>query len=265
MAPLLYDRLNLRELPTGRRVFAARQVERVAQDLGADAVAEAARAVVVHDTQTLEYEARWNEARGHSSRARGQARQVDAAADALIGGMYQVAQGQLTSPDETTAEAAASYLEAVHPLGLAAATNQRFEDQLGWMRTMLERFGGPLSDAVDTLRLDTHVTRLGELADELEVELSKSEDTIAFDTVRQARKAGHELLATLVFQILSTYPDDADTRGRLMAEIDRQNNLVGQAYRESGHPDDVDPDTGQPLSDEAPDPDGEAQPEPTAG
>lgn len=262
MSDLLFDRLTLRKLPTGRRAFACARAKQQADALGEADIAAAAQACVDHDTHTLELEAQWDEVRGLRSQARGDTGELDAEADALIKGMFKIADGQTSSPTPAKAAAAKTYLDAVHPLGLAPTINQAYEDQLAWMRTMIERFNGPLASAVAALGMDDHAGRLEPLADEYAAELSKNDDSVTFDEVREARIEGLELLAKLVFEIMATTSDDPQKRDKLMAEIDRQDELVAKAYRENRYPKDIDPQTGEPVGDADADV-VEPEPEPT--
>lgn len=247
MADSLFDRLDMRHLPTGRRTFSANHVLRIAEGVSDEEIAQAARACVEHDLGTLEMEAQWDETRGQSSTARGEARRIDGEIDALLSSTHQIAKGQLTHPRTEVAEAAQSYLDAVFPLGLGEVLNQQFEDELGWLKAMSRRFTGPMADVVSTLNFADHIARLDELVEAFETELAKHENPISFDEVKEARRQGDELLARLVFKIMSKYADDPEMRSKLMAEIDRQNKLVGEAFRHNNYPTDIDPDTGEPV------------------
>jgi hypothetical protein len=253
----IFDYLTSRQLSTGRRLFAVKAVRAPAEGYGDAFIVKKCDASLAFDEETLRLEMAYRTGRSLDSTARGRAAEVDAEIDELLGGIYSIAEGQAVGED-ATAKKAASFLPAVFPEGLGALTGTTFEEQLAQIEALLKRFDGDLAATVDALGMRRHADGLAVLAPQFRVELEKEVDAdVSYADVKKARIEGLNKFAAVVFAVLATYDgDSAEHRARrdeLLSEYHRQNALITEAYRRNRRLGDVDPDTGEPIEDEASD------------
>lgn len=253
----LFDYLESRQLPTGRRTFVLQRMLAAAEELGADEIADACEEAIDGARETMQLELGYDRAKSKKSTARGNAKQLDEQADAQLGAMYKIADGHTVGPDDDDiVEMAGEFLEEVFPLGVGAVIHQEYEQQLATMEALLGRFSGDLGTHVDELNLTRQVQRVAEIVPAYRAELEQEEDEeVTYAQVKAARMRGLDEMAALVFLVLARYPGIADVderqqREKLLAEFHRQNEFVARAYRRNRRPEDIDPDTGEPLDDD---------------
>jgi hypothetical protein len=255
----LFDYLTSRQLPTGRRTFAVKAVRKAAEGYGdADIVAHC-DASIAFDAEVLQLEMNYHRGKTFGSTARGEASVYDQKIDALFGGIYGVAQGQMVGED-ATAKMAGAFLKSVFPAGLAGLVKLEFEEQLARMDLLVKRFDTDLSGDVDTLGVRRHVDGVKALMPRLRAELQKETAAkVSYADVKNALIEGLDKFAAVVFAVLSTYDGDSaqdrERRGNLLAEYHRQNDAVADAYRRHEPVKDVHPDTGEPLAEDETDQD----------
>ncbi|QDG54345.1 erythromycin esterase family protein [Persicimonas caeni] len=251
----LFDFLKSRQLPTGRRMFVAQAMRQVAEELGDTELVADCDASLAVDGDTLNVEQNYKRSKSQSSNARGRAMEVDADIDRVLSGMHAVAEGQSVGED-VTADQARTFLVEAFPEGLFALVTQSFEEQLANMNVLLERFDNDLAAHVDAIGVRRHADKLADLVVEFRAELEKdSRQQVSYADVKNARAKGLEQFAHLIFRALAAHGTDAETRDRLLAEFQRQNEIVADAYRRNRPVEDIDPETGEPVADDTVDDD----------
>ncbi|TDP77660.1 hypothetical protein [Bradymonas sediminis] len=258
----LFHLLNMRQMPTGRRVFVMRKIRAAAESLGATEIVDRCDEALAWDAQTMDMELAYLSDKGQESRARGEAQRFDQQIDARLAAMAAIAQASTVGEaGDPVVEAAHRFMAEVFPLGVAALTQLSFEEQLAAVDRLLGRFVAPgdLAAAVDQLGLRRYVTHLGPLVARFRQELeAESVARVTFDKLESARARGRDLLAGVVFLAAATYyrrtPDDTAARNALLHELYRQDALLGEAFRRGRKVVDIDPETGlvQPVGDAPP-------------
>lgn len=246
----LFPYLQMRRFPPGRRVFTLEQMRVVAEEHSPSLLPLIDKAIA-HDRHTLKLEGLWSRTRGDTSTSRGEATVIDAKIDRTLGAMESIAKGQQVGPkDDAVAEAATKFIKAVFPLGVQAVTQKPFEEQLGALRTLLDLFDDELAEPVKLIGVDRHVTQLRPLVEQFGQELALSKTPhVTWDVVSAAQREGQELLAEVVVVVLGTHhertPETTAIREELLAEYNRQDALLREAFRRQRRPLDVNPDSGE--------------------
>jgi len=258
----LFHLLNMRQMPTGRRVFITRKMRKAAEALGATEIVDRCDEALAWDQKTMEMELAYLSDKGQVSRSRGEAQRFDQQIDARLAAMAAIAQASTVGDEaDPVVQAAHGFMAEVFPLGVAALTQLSFEEQLAAVEQLLGRFVAPggLAAQVDQLGLRRYVTHLVPLVERFRQELeAESVARVTFDQLESARAQGRDLLASAVFLAAATYyrrtPADTQARNRLLHELYRQDELLSRAFRRGRMVVDIDPDTGveQPVSDAAP-------------
>ena len=250
----LFDFLNSRQLPTGRRIFAMKAIRRAAEDFGEPGIVARCERSIAGEQEMLRLEMAYREGRSFASRARGLASEYDREIDAIWAGMQGIAQGHQVL-EGAVAQQATDLLKQVFPDGLAGLVNQPFEAQLAEMDILLERFDAPTGDLaghINTLGLRRLVDMLRVLVPKFRAELeADAAAKVTYEQVKSARLDCLDRFASVVFMVLNTYATDSaqdvERRAACLAEYHRQNASVVEAYRRQSRVPDVDPETGEPL------------------
>lgn len=251
----IFDYLRSRQLPTGRRIFVLKAVQKVAADYGLNDLEEQCDKAIADDEKTLELERRYKrQQKQPASRGRGDAAGVDRVIDGLLGAMHAIADGQAFGDDET-AKKARHFLAEVFPVGLGGLVRLPFEEQLAVEENLLKRFAGDLEETVRLLGLERHVAHLKELVPEFRAELERSPDkVVTYEDIRKARAAGLDRFAAVVFRVLAENGGSSraqrEQRQTLLAEYHRQNDIIARANRNSRGVVDIDPETGEEMNEE---------------
>lgn len=258
MAPgSLFPYLQMRRFPTGRRIFTLEQT-RVVADKHLPTLLPLIDQAIAHDRNTLRLEGLWSRTRGDTSTSRGEATVIDAQIDRTLVAMETVAKGQQVGPKgDLVADAATRFLKAVFPLGVQAVTQKPFEEQLGGLKMLVELFDGELEKDVKLIGVERHLAQLKPLMEQFEQQLALTKTPhITWDVVSAAQREGQELLAEVVVVILGAFHarNSATTsvREELLAEYNRQDALLREAFRRQRRPLDVNPDTGEEVDTELP-------------
>ena len=251
--PSILPYLELRVLPTGRRIFVLQDIRSVAMALGMTKLVEEVDEAIAQARSCLRLEAQWNSGKVDTSEARGEAMVVDARIDKLVGEIHQVvAAFDSGEKDDPQAVSAAKLRKAVFPQGPGAVTTLTFEEQLGSLDTMLESFEGELAEDVTRLSLTSKVKKLRPLVDQFRAELEKKKpSTLSWDEVSAAQQEGQVRLGDVIVEILAANkardPETVSRRTQLLSEYERQAQLVFEAQRRQRRVLDVHPDTGEEL------------------
>src|SRR5690554_7576566 len=73
----LFHLLNMRQMPTGRRVFITRKMRKAAEALGATEIVDRCDEALAWDQKTMEMELAYLSDKGQVSRSRGEAQRFD--------------------------------------------------------------------------------------------------------------------------------------------------------------------------------------------
>jgi len=258
MVGSLQQYFNLYQFPTGRRLFAMRQVAEVAREAGVPQIAELAQSAVKQDLKTAELEAAWRRSRAKTEGKRKRANDLDGQLDRTLGGMArQLGALVHTFGDQPIGPRASALLGHLFPEGAAAITTMSYENELAASEVILEDLTGPHANDAAALNLAPFVERLRTLLPEFRESL-KQETTreVSYDEVRQARATGQETMLRVVAKILGDFPgssaEDVQTRQSLLGPAMNQNRRIAEAFSRRRPVGDVNPETGE----EEPEPEG---------
>jgi hypothetical protein len=242
--------LNLYELSAGRRVFAANQVARRAQELGLAPIASAAEQVAAQGREALSLETRWREAR--TAPVSPDAVRLDKALDRAIGALHDVIQAHRAGfAEESPVRKSADILAGrLFPDGARAIVTLSFPEEIVRIEQLVALANAELREEVARIGATALVQQVSELVGGLRRVLEARGDkspAVTYDRVREAHAQGNELLAGLLIQILATAlsrPLAPEQRAALLRPILDQNEAVRAARARRREPSDVNPDTG---------------------
>lgn len=250
--------INLRKMPTGRHRFSLQQIRERADLAGFNTIVEKIDRALTRAQRTQRLELRYAESKNSPSKARGEAQRIDKMIDEQLVAIYKFVDANRIGDDsEPAVKAAKAILTKLFPAGVGAITQQAFEVQLSTMDTMMEVFATRLSTQVQTLHLERHLNRLGRLIEDFRAELNRNETrSVTFEQVRAARDDLHSQTCKVVAAIIATLDEeDSHTvhqRDQLLAPLRDQQARVADARRRQRQPTDIDPETGEELTDQDP-------------
>lgn len=242
---------SLRQLPTGRLVFSLKSMEKEARKHGLSKLVESIENAIRHGQETLDQEAAWEVVRTKRNTRRGDAMLIDNRLDRKLVGMEAVVRGHTAGSEDSPRTLAAKRLhQELFPTGVGFFTRQSFEIQLERTARLLNKCRTTLAGDVEILGLDDHLNSIEDLNQQLRTELEKGPpEQVTWDQVRASRTEGHELLLGIVAQILGCYwqrtPEITAIREELLAEYNRQSQIVAESRRRKRPVLDVNPDTGE--------------------
>ncbi len=263
MSGLLEEVTDFLQLTPGRRAFALQQVEKEAEQLVDEAIDDALLAKIARALE-INNEARatrnwWRRDRKLNEDSRHKANEIDNELDRAIGALHTNLQATRKGfPDGPRGEAASEILQALFPDGAAGITSLSFEDELSAVRFLVEQFNTEWSDEADRLGIRPLVDRIDGLADQFADALGNTEvRTTTWDEVRAADTEGQRAMLQVVVEILGRFnePDQLPTARKLLAPILEQNDRVSELHSRNRRVTDVDPETGEEVTD----PDGEPE------
>ena len=253
--------IKLYKLPTGRRLYALREVELRARAVGASDIADLAALALVHDHEVMRMEASAEEAvsRGRYGRT---AVALDGQVDRALTGIesYLEVQLRVFGEDSRRGIDAALLARELFPGGAAAITARPYVLEHEAIQALLLRArAGALAEAVARMpELAAMLAHLEEIDRQYGESLQAYDrDRPTYEEIKRAQAHGHELLARVVAAILARHafqPDRTDERDHLLEPILRQNEDIRLARQRRRRPRDIGedgPDT---------DPDGPEQP-----
>ncbi|MFU8807139.1 MAG: hypothetical protein ACNA8W_25245 [Bradymonadaceae bacterium] len=254
MQRVLFRRLQLRRLPTGRASYALHKMNEVVEsgDIPAPIV-ESIEVAEARAQETRDLELLWMESRNVNTAARGKAVYLDTKIDQTIAGIARILEGEAVG-DEGDPEviAAKTLLARIFPEGVSAIVHLEFEEQLDLVLAIIARLRGNLAGEVRLLGLERHVARLETLTSQFRAELGRrASRPVDFETVRASRNALHEAMCEVVVAVLFNLRERTSTNDELitalLAPIVEQENAIAEAFRRKRRPLDVDPHSGVEL------------------
>jgi len=243
--------INLYQFPTGRRLFAHKQVRARAEQDGYEKLVKHCDAAITHDNETLHLERRWS---GESASTNGnpEAQRLDILVDRTLGAIRDHALAQAAgAPDNDPIHAAvAKFVTKVFPSGVHAITSLPFVEELEAVDAIVRLLQNDLSAMVDELNLQRHAARLTALAVDYRKALEAPPPSlIDWGRIRAARAEGQGLLLETVALILGKRHGRSDTgtqeRLQWLGPILQQNEALGASYKQRRTPSDVNADTGE--------------------
>lgn len=269
-----FDRIQVRNLPTGRRCLAAREIQSEAEQMSQDAafsddqraelkeVAALCADADAHCQTCADLERRYAADALTASKTPSPRVPIDQEADQLVTSLRDSAQAftrlPASDPDHVTA---ARFLNDGFPKGLPYIIRASYSEQLQRMKTLLrycQKDKDGAAAALD-LGLTPWVKRLAALLPTYEEAVrALPPDAVRFPQVRAAHQEGHLKLRQVIAQIFSTFRADSDAherhRARLLAPLDRQEAAIAAALKRGQPPQDVNPDTGAEVPPTVPEP-----------
>ena len=244
--------LQLNVFPTGRRLWAMRQLHHRAAERGFPELAAHAARAIEHDHITRQLDARWAARQHGPGQGEDPVQRVDAVLDRTLLALRDAAESQVAvaRPADGTAEKVATLLRALFPMGVAAVASMTYTDELTAVEAIIARLRGDLAPLVADLALDRHAARLAELCAEYRAALAGPRpEPLDFGQVRAARARGQEMLLTAIALVLGRHPgngpSDLEGRAALLAPVLEQDEIIRQYFRARRMVEDVDPDTGE--------------------
>jgi hypothetical protein len=248
--------------PTGRRIFAMRQVAARAKARDLADLAKHCTHAVTHDRACLALEQRWAglasatpATAAPSDAAPATAVEIDRLTDTTLTAISDAALSQTagTRTDDPIRATVTEFLAAVFPGGVQAITGLEFVDELAAVEHVVGLLRGPkLAPVVTELGLGRLTERLRTLVGEYRKALeAPSAAVMKFGEVRAARSEGQDLLFQAVAMIIGRYrtnsAEDRAARDELLGPILEQNDAIGAAMRGRRQVDDVNPESGTPM------------------
>ena len=256
MSELTYQLINLRRLSTGRRLFAQRSIRDIAKELGRKDIYAVIDAAIEFDTVVFDNELAWRRSK-ELPESRGSAAKFDADIDRVLGGIHRSLEDTVNIMEGTeAADQARGLLTRLFPSGIMPVIQQTFEDQLINNKAILE--GLKADDAVvSNLGLNRYVGLLAKLVPQFENELQLSKKPeVSWDELCALRDMGNVHLRRVVVAILNIgglNDADEEIRAKLLAPILFQVERASNSRKPKSDSIDIDPDTGDELSDTTPD------------
>ena len=248
---------TLLRFSNGRRIFVLKEVLAIATGLAKPRLTTRVEEALAFERNARKLERRWRRTKAKTSKARGEAKVLDAQLDRVISAMYASLQSVLATIDPRSAHAGKvrTFLDTYFPEGAEGITNAEFDDALSIIEEMNEDFALLSEDDIKELNITYQVPELARLGPLFAAELSRPEasHTIRFEKVSAARTQGHKKLCRIVSTIHAEYDEDdgpeaGEAQAALLAPILAANERVAQRRKRRNGPDvDVNPDTGEEL------------------
>ncbi|MCG8421655.1 MAG: hypothetical protein MJE77_27360 [Proteobacteria bacterium] len=246
--------LKLNVFPSGRRLFAQRQVAKVALGLEFTQLVEHLAEAIAHDQRTRTLEKIWA---GHNARRGIDVRGVDIRLDQTLNALRDGAMAQAKGAHQSDPVVAQvdGFIAQLFPAGVHAITSLPYLDELATVEVIVARLQGRLAPVVVDLGLERPTRRLAALTEEYRAALEAG-DTHDFDTVCAARTRGQTYLLETVALIVGRFyrnddPVHAARRDVLLRPIVEQNNAIRDYLNARRTIRDIDPETGQLEYDDA--------------
>lgn len=255
MQKLLFEYLDLRQLPATRAAFALRNMDSrlaasgiLAPDLQArltEAQAEARR--------TIRTDQRWLDVRANKSRKRGDATVLNRDIDETVKAIHKRLEADAIGKENDPAVIAANtILKAVFSQGYSPITLAAFDVQLGLVDNLLDSLEDDLDVHVLTLGLERHVQNLRDLNEQFRIELdAENGRPFGFPQVNAQRNALREAIAHVIIAIFHDLrlptPENTALLNVIFEPLKTQTKAVSDAYRAKRRVRDIDPKSGEEL------------------
>src|SRR5690606_7733330 len=190
----------LYQFPTGRRLFAMREVAERAARHGLVDIKTLAEQAVEQAQRTAAIEAGWRRSRSTQQGRRTRAGAIDAELDRCLGGLAKVLDSMVhTFGDQDIGARAGQLLASLLPEGAAAITRLTYENELAAAEVGVRELEEKHAEAVVALALVPFVERLTLLVDQFRAALKEeSVREISYDQLRQAQAEGQEMMLRVV-------------------------------------------------------------------
>lgn len=246
--------INLYQFPTGRRLFAHKQIRFRAEQDGFDKLVKHCDNAISHDIQTQSLEKRWA-GETNSSNGNPDAQRLDILVDRTLGAMRdhaiaQAAGAPQNDPIHTTVD---HFIHKVFPAGVHAITSLPYIEELEAVDAIVHSLQNELGPLVVELNLGRHTARLTALAIDYRKALEAPPPSLLdWGRIRAARAEGQGLLLETIAIIIgknhSRSAKGTADRLHLLESILRQNEALGAAFKSRRTPSDVNADTGEEIS-----------------
>lgn len=250
----LENLINLYQFPTGRRLFAHKQIRARAEADGFDKLVKHCDKAITHDTQTQALEKRWT-GETNSSETNPEAQRIDILVDRTLGAIrdHAIAQAAGAPENDPIHATVDSFVKIVFPGGVHAITSLPYVEELEAVHAIVHSLQNELTPVVNELNLQRHTARLAALAIDYRKALEAAPPSlIHFGNVRAARAEGQGLLLETVAIILGKHHNrsakGSAERLHFLEPILRQNEALGAAFKNRRSPSDINADTGEEMS-----------------
>lgn len=255
MTPTAASFINIYDLPPGRRIYAATEIQRRTLERNIPAVI--LRCALLLDSDRNLLRMLMLRAAGSEGQHGPEASEIDALFDHVLVGFHDhlFAQSRIFLGEPRGASAAA-LRQAVFPDGPGAITQLPYVQQHAQAEAMLAHLDGPelVTHVAALPELPPMITRVREISARYGAALPPHAQVPSTETIRAARARGHELMCEIVAMILAHFatvdPVDPEGRAYLLEPIMSQNEAMRVTRRRRRRPVDIDPDTGVELPDE---------------
>jgi hypothetical protein len=247
MVPSRY--VTLYVFPTGRRVFAHRQVRERAQEAGVIRIATHVDRAIEHDRKCLQLEMRRRAM--PSARFSPEAGRLDGLLDRAVTGFdgYLESHIRILGEDSDEGRAAEALRAALFPDKVGTITQLPYVQEDEAVAAVLERLRQPdlAPLAARIPNLETLLDRISALHQQYHDVLRKEHEGPTSEDVRAMQMEGQELLCCTAGMIVGHYAETRDGKlcNWLIEPIERQSEDVRSARLRRRIPQDVDPDTGE--------------------
>ncbi len=252
MQSLFSEFIDMRRLPAGRASFALTKMRAlfIAAAVAAPHLQARLDDSLVEAKRTLHTDLRWMFTRTQTSRARGNAVEVDRQLDRGLKAIYERLNADtIGKPDDPVVLAATTVQKELFPKGLGGVTRTEFNIQLAMVDTLLERLEGDFDVHVQTLGLDRHVQNLRTLNEQFRVELDHENGRpLKYSGVTAQRDQLHhaicEVVIAALFELRDPIPANAELLAAFFEPLRAQIKITRDANRRKR---DVNPKTGEEL------------------
>ena len=246
--------INLYQFPTGRRLFAHKQIRARAESDGFDKLVKHCDKAITHDTQTQSLEKRWA-GESNTSDANPNAQRIDILVDRTLGAMrdHTIAQAAGAPDNDPIHVSVDTFTKKVFPAGVHTISSLPYVEELEAVDAIVHSLQNELAPLVQELNLQRHTARLASLAIDYRKALEAPPPSVlTWGNVRNARAEGQGLLLETVAIILGKYHSrsakGSAERLHYLDPILRQNEALGTAFKSRRSPSDINADTGEELS-----------------
>ncbi|MCG8423790.1 MAG: hypothetical protein MJE77_38325 [Proteobacteria bacterium] len=245
---------KLYQLTTGRRLFAMRQLRKLALARGMSALVQRIDEAMAHDRSTRRLDLEWQKARNEGT-ADPVLVELDRLLDSALVGLRDMTRALTRGArdNDPIHDQVEHLLSTIFPAGVSEVTGLPYVDELSAVETIIEMLRGELAELVEALGIGSQVARIESLTAEYRATQNQSKSRITYDKVKMARVKGHAFLCEVVAMVVGRFhrhdsDEHARARAELLAPILEQNEAI-RTYRTRRRPVvDIDPDTGEPDS-----------------
>ncbi len=259
MQNLLFEYLNLRQLPATRAAFALRNMHARLVASGVVAPGLEARFTEAQAAArlTIRMDQRWLDVRANKSRKRGDAKVINRDIDQTIKAIHKRLEADAVGKEnDPVVIASNTVLNAVFLHGYSPITLAAFDVQLGLVDNLLDHLEDDLDVHVLTLGLERHVQNLRDLNEQFRSELdAENGRPFGFPQVDAQRNTLRETFAHVIVAIFHDLrlptPENTALLNVIFEPLKIQSKAVSDAYRAKRRVRDIDPKSGEELDSDA--------------